>query len=240
MSKRRGPPSRISQKRMKKLREAYAKYTDPKINPEERPTQLQLAEEYGEPQSTISYWFTRFKEEDEGYTNQTTPEITPEQVLEESEQPSERKGHKGPMDRTALRKTAGAAMSHISDRATKAAEQAIIIGDIIMSQYGDLVKIAFAKGLPVEELIKDVFNFYEQKTQLTRYTEELEKQLAALMELTEPNWRYKHKTSLLYRFARDVLLAKQYGVKVNPKKAVRALQIELEKIDQQEVMVIES
>lgn len=226
---------------MKKLREAYAKYTDPKVPPEERPTQIQLAEEYGEPQSTISYWFNKFDEEDQGYENQTTPEITAEQVLEDSsESGKERKGHKGPLDRAALRKTTSVAMGHITDRTVKAAEQAIIIGDIIMSQYGDLIKIAFAKGLPIEELVKDVFNFYEQKTQLTRYVSELEGQLVALMELTEPNWRYKYKTSLLYRFARDVLLAKQYGVKVNPKKAVRALQIELEKIDQQEVMVIES
>ncbi len=212
---------------MKKLREAYLQYTDPTVPPEERPTQVMLAHELGLPQTTISYWFDKFTQEEGG-----SPEFTSEESAEEMAQPGKkRKGHKTLGEKTALRKTASAAIAHISDRSIKGAEQAIIIGDIIMNDYSDLIKIAAAKGMSIDDFLQEVFTFYERKAQLTQYVTGLEAHLAELQELTDPNWRFKRKSSLLYRFARYLLAARVYGVKVNTKKAVRALQIELEKID---------
>ncbi len=226
--------ARVPKERLRKFREAYIRYIDPNVIPEERPTQVELAHELEVPQRTLSYWFTRFAQEEGG-----SPEFAGGEDIDETAQGGAekgRRGHKTQRQKVAVRKTAGAAIQHLADRSTKTAEQAIIIGDIVMSGYGDLIKISVAKGMNLENFIKEVFNFYEQKAQLTQYITNLEGQLTALQALSDPNWRYQQKSNLLYKFARDLLQSKALGIKVNPKKAIRAFQIELEKIDTQEMV----
>lgn len=211
---------------MKKLREAYLRYSDPNVLPNDRPTQVEISKETGIAQSTISYWFERFKTEEAGYS--------PDAAEGTGKKGSQYEGRKRDVS---FREVAKTALAFRADKSRKDAEQVIIIGDTVMRGYSDLITIAIRKGMNIEDFIKEVFNFYEQKPQLTQYTTDLEAKITELEELTDPNWRYKQKSMLLYKFARDLLMANAYGAKINPKEAVRALQIELEKIDKQEMVV---
>jgi hypothetical protein len=219
--------SAISAERKAKIKAAYAKYTDPNVLPADRPTQTEISRDIGEAQSTVSYWFNRFKQEESGGMS---PELNPGFDSKKGTAKSE-----GRQLTISYKEVAKAAMGYTSERAQREAQQVIIIGDTIMRLFSDLVKIALAKGVTLEEFIKEVFAFFERKTQLTAYVDMLETQLTELKELTEPNWRYKHKSAILLNFSRELLAAKTAGAKINPKKAVRALQIELDKIDEEMV-----
>ena len=228
--------NRLSKERMAQVKQAWLEYTNPDLPPEERPTQLELGHKYGLPQTTISYWFGRFRAEQSGYSPEfpTTDMAADELTKDERPLPFKewRRQRKTYSELLSTRQVAREAISHISDRARKSAEQAIIIGDIITNRYGDLIKIAVAQGIKIEDFITEVFNWYERKTQLEQYLKDLETKLADLQQLTEPNFVFRHKANILFNFARQCLTARLYGLKINPRKAVRALQIELDKIAQ--------
>jgi len=223
-----------SPERMEKIREAYKEYTDTSLPPEERPTQEDLAQKYGIPQPTISYWFEKFDREGD------MPEEPQTLFPRESERPptfeewKERRGSdRG--SQVASRATMKHAIQNIGEKAKTTAEQAYIIGDLVTTRYFDLVTMALAKGMKLEDFIVDVFNWYERREEIEKELSELKTILTTLKPLTDPNWRFQQKTNALLNFANQLVNAKIYGARINVREATRAFQNELEKIDKMEM-----
>jgi len=224
-----------SPERMEQIREAYKEYTDPEIAAEERATQEDLAIKYHIPQPTLSYWFDKFDREG------TMPEPQTLYPTVKNERPptfEEWKEHRGPErgSQVASRATMKHAIKNISEKAKSRAEQAYIIGDLVTTRYFDLVNLALAKGMKLEDLISDVFNWYERKEEIEKEVSDLKITLKNLTPLTEPNWRFQQKSNVLLNFANQLVNAKIYGARINVREATRAFQTELQKIDEMEMM----
>jgi len=221
-----------SPERMEKIRQAYKEYTDPNIPFEERPTQDDLAAKYKLPQSTISYYFDKFDREGDAPEEPQT--LYPSAKDERPPTFEEWKERRGPErgSQVASRATMKHAIKNISEKAKTTAEQAYIIGDLVTTRYFDLVNIALAKGMKLEDFINDVFNFYERREELEQELSTLRTSLTTLKPLADPNWRFQQKTNALLNFASQLVNAKVYGARINVKECVRGFQAELDKIDE--------
>jgi len=219
-----------SSEQMEKLKKAYARYSNPNVPPDERPTQQGLSHEYDIPQATLSYWFRKFEQEGT---------VEPENMAtlspkEKGRLPGER-AQKG-KDRAEIvteRTTTREAIKSLSDRSKSTYAQAIAIGDLVTDKYGDLIKIAIAKGMKLEDFVTDVFNYYERREEIERQIHEQEVELAELRDLTDPNYRFKRKSQCILDFAKECLNVVKSGAHINPKQAARALQNDLNKIDEE-------
>jgi len=214
---------------MKKIREAYKEYTDPAVPFEERPTQEDLAIKYEVPQATLSYWFDKFDREGDVPEEPQTLFPTKNDRPPTPEEPRE---HRGP-DRgsqVATRATMKHAIKNIGEKAKTTAEQAYIIGDLVTTRYFDLVNLAIAKGMKLEDFIVDVFNWYERREEIEKELSETTAALQTLKPLAEPNWRWQQKQVALRDFASQLLEAKKFGARIDFRGAIRAYQTELEKL----------
>jgi hypothetical protein len=220
---------------MEKIREAYKEYSNPDIPMEERPTQDELATKYHIPQPTLSYWFDKFDLEGE-----VGPK-DPKTLFPRDERPptfekwQEQRSGADRGTQIVKRTTMKHAISNLAEKAKTTAEQAYIIGDLITTRYFDLINLAIAKGMKLEDFINDVFNFYERREEIETELSQLRTSLQTLIPLAEPNWRFQRKTEALLNFARQCLNAKIYGARINVKETTRALQTELDKIDEQTI-----
>ena len=227
-----------SPERMQKIREAYKEYTNPEVPLEERPTQLDLAVKYKIPQATLSYYFAKFDREGDMPEEPQTLFPSGSAITERPPTFEEWKARRGP-ERGSLvagRATMKNAIKNISEKAKTTAEQAYIIGDLVTTRYFDLVNLALAKGLKLEDFIADVFNFYERREEIEQELITLRTSLQTLKPLTEPNWRFQAKTNALLNFATQLVNAKTYGARINIREATRAFQKELDKLDQMEMV----
>jgi len=217
-----------SPEQMQKLKEAYYKYTDPNIPQEERPTQEDLEKEYGISQAILSYWFNKFDQE-----GTETEEVLGKGA---SEKRTDRRTPPPGRDRFSIasqKVTAAEAIKSIGDLSREAYAKAINIGFQIVKNYGDLVDVALAKGAKIEDFVAEVFNCYEAKEQRERYTHDLELENLELRELTEQNYTFKRKSQCILDFAKECASLNKAGARINIKAAARALQQDLDRIDQE-------
>jgi hypothetical protein len=119
----------------------------------------------------------------------------------------------------------------IRARTTASYEQALNIGDLVVDKYGDLVKISLESGTKLEDFIIDVFNWYERRPDYERQTHALEMRITELLELTAPNYIFKRKSQCILDFARYCADLRRTGAHINVKQAARALQTDLDRID---------
>jgi hypothetical protein len=208
---------------MEKLIELYEKYNDQNVPEDQRPTQQQLAEESGISQTVISYWFRKFDEQE-----RMGPEApgTLEPV---------RPGRKE-QDRALTRTektTTGRALKDLSSRAASIYEQAISIGNLVVDKYDDLVKIALENGVKLEDFMADVFNWYEAREETLQRIHRMELELNEFRELSAANYIFKHKSQCIVDFAKTIAELNASGGHINMKQAARALQNDLERIEQE-------
>lgn len=220
--KRRG--SHPSPEKMAKIRQAYAEYINPDLTPEERPTQENLEVKYGIPQATLQVWFKKF--DTEGVKPQDAQPLYPE---DRRQPPTGQDRATLVTSRTTMKET----VTNLSNRAKKTLEEAYVIGDLVVTRYSDLVSIAVAKGMKLEDFIIDVFNFYEGREEMERRIHDFLIEIAELRELTEPNYVFKRKSQCILDFAKECLSVVKSGARVNPRQAARALQHDLDKIDEE-------
>lgn len=222
---RRKPGGHPSPERMEKLRAAYKEYTDPEIPEGERLTEEELETKYGIPQSTLDYWFKKFEAEG------TVDPDAIQTIREQSEVP----GGKG-KDRMTLvtdRSVMTEALKKIRERSKADTEKVYVIGALVVERYQDLINIALNRGMKLEDFMVEVFNWYERKEEVEQEVSAKNARISELEELTEPNYRFKRKSQILIEFAQQITTQKQLGMRVNPRDAARALQHDLDKIDEE-------
>ena len=222
--KRKKPGGHPSDEEMQTIKEAYARYTDPNVPQEERPTQEDLEKTYGIPQATLSYWFHKFDVEGtEGASEVEKP-------------PGDRRSTKPGRDNIALtsqRTTTKEAIKGIGELSRENYAKAINIGFEAVNNYGDLVELALRKGITIKDFIAEVFSCYEGREERDRYIHDLEIDNAGLRELTEPNYIFKRKSQCILDFAKECASLNKAGAHINIKQAARALQHDLDRIDEE-------
>lgn len=223
MSQRKKAGSYPSPDQMEKMMELYERYSDATVPEDKRPTQQQLSDESGIAQTTLGFWFRKFAAQETGDE-------------EDDARAFSKGGPRGKLkDRAQIvaeRRTTREAIKSIGKRSASDYEQAINIGDLVVGKYGDLVKISLATGAKLEDFVADVFNWYESREEMLRQLHELQTELAELRELTDPNYRFKRKSQVILDFAMTCAQLNKTGGHINVRQAARALQNDLDKIDQ--------
>lgn len=214
--------NRPTPEEMEKMMEAYERYSDPNVPPDQRPTQQQLSEEIGVPQTTLSYWFRDF--EQRGMMGPEAP-----QTLSPTRPGKEKDRALAVTERTTTKQ----AIKTLSERSKTLYEKAINIGALVVDKYGDLVEIGLESGMKLEDFVAEVFNWFERKTEVEQQLHQQETEIIELRELTASNYIFKRKSQCILDFSKECLGVVKSGARINPRQAARALQNDLDKISQE-------
>jgi hypothetical protein len=190
---------------------------------DQRPTQEQLSEESGIPQPTLSYWFDKFEKQGIETLDESTP----------ASGAGKGAGRGEAVEKESLKRTTREAVKGLSEMAKNLYEQAINIGNYVVDKYGDLVKIALASGVKLEDFISEVFNWYEEKEEVGQRLRAQAEEIMELRELTQPNYIFKRKSQCILDFAKMCAELNKTGGHIPVKQAARALQHDLDRIEEE-------
>lgn len=137
--------------------------------------------------------------------------------------------------RSSMMKEIGQAVQlNMSTQAQKLAQISVGIGGRISNKYLPLVDALMDDGQTLEQIADILVDWFESKPVTEQKIKDLEEtvnglvqQIQNLEELTAPNYRYQLRVKILDKYAKDIMRARAYGVKINLKPTLQAMNTDL-------------
>lgn len=137
-----------------------------------------------------------------------------------------------------LKEVAAAVQENQSKQAVKLSTIAYTIGATITDGWLPLIDAEMADGKGLENLAREIMQWYENKTDTQLTSDNKEKEILALRQELQfayaaaaPNFRYKLRIDTYNRYAKDLLLLRAVGRKVPLKPIMKALWIDLGRLE---------
>lgn len=138
----------------------------------------------------------------------------------------------------AQRKIRAAEVKVLGSEAERIATLVLGVGGPLIRHYLPLFDKLLLQGNSVDDIARDVGEWYSLRLTTKRYIADLELQLEKMRalvtqawEIAKSNFKFLLKARYTDKFARDVFRMKQLGLKVNLRTVTRRYAEELEKID---------
>lgn len=134
-----------------------------------------------------------------------------------------------PKKRKALDTIRRVEIETLAEEAERIASMAIKLGGVIVRRYGPLLDLLMSQNKSLELIAEEIMSWYEDKKSITNILSKLEVDNDILYERLEkaygialPNFKYELRTRLLNKYAYEVLRAREIGVKIPVKRALKA------------------
>ena len=140
---------------------------------------------------------------------------------------------------TMLKEIGQATQLNLSTQAQKLAQISIGVGGRIANKYLPLIDALMDDGLTLEQIADAFADWFEAKpstqqkiNDLENTINNLEGEITNLEELTAPNYKYQLRVKILDKYAKDMMRARAYGIKLAIRPTLDALNADLMRLEQ--------
>ena len=228
-------PKRVDPDTIRRAYHAWLEYK--RARAEGRPISYKsLSEKYNISQSTLGRLFKRIEQYVGAYGEPDLDDTDFIEFVQKGYPSKDTKPEKVDIEMSKV--IVRAVTDEAKDVAAEKMGQILAIGRTVVMNYFDLVQVAVRKGMTLEDFIKDVFDWYEQREMVKAYVEELETENAMLRAeldnlavMCRDNFKFMVKVKAAQDFAFRLAYLRALGLPVNVREATRAFWFIMEQID---------
>ena len=213
-------PRSVAPERMAKMKKAYEEYMNAKANFDKNVDLRSLSKKYNISTSALNQQFQRWEAAEAGQRlKKGAGEVGGGSVEELTAEETAREG----------------VLKAVKKESTRIVDLSLALGTLLVNRYRPMLEVFEAKGKGPQEIVTEVMNWYESKPAVEKSLHMkdfanlvLKEKIKDLAKHTKPTYWAEIKASLFYKYAKDLLVARSRGLSINPKRALRAFQEELE------------